>query len=563
MRINRLTGLLLTLSILACALAQAQSPPGAGTLQQQIERERGPVIPAPGPAQRPSAATPSRLTPGGSITVSAFRFSGNTRLRDEQLAPVVAPYLNRPLDFTELQKVATDVADAYRSAGWIVRAYLPAQEVVNGVITIQVVESVLGRIIREGPEPQRIRQSQLDQILGAQQRRGELLNADAVDRALLLADDLPGISVAGALREGAAERETDLILKLGEEPAAIGELAADNAGSRSTGRNRLTANLNLNSPLGRGDLLAANAIHTVGSDYLRVDGTIPVGYDGWRLGANGSSLRYRLVAPEFIPLNAHGTASTFGLTATYPLIRSRARNLYLSSNLDYKTFENHAADTLSSRYSADTLTIGLEGNSFDTLGEGGANSAGLSLITGHLNLQGSPNEAADATTTRTAGAFSKLRYHVSRQQNISGDWVAYAALSGQFARKNLDSSEKFYLGGATSLRAYPAGEGGGTQGRLLNLELRWRFAEEFTLTGFYDHGTVTINRDNNFAGAAALNDYSLKGAGLSLSWQSGNVNLKGTWSHRIGDNPNPTATGNDQDGSLLKNRFWFLATIRF
>jgi hypothetical protein len=39
--------------------------------------------------------------------------------------------------------------------------------------------------------------------------------------------------------------------------------------------------------------------------------------------------------------------------------------------------------------------------------------------------------------------------------------------------------------------------------------------------------------------------------------------LKATWAHRLGDNPNPTATGNDQDGSLLKNRFWLVATLAF
>ena len=92
---------------------------------------------------------------------------------------------------------------------------------------------------------------------------------------------------------------------------------------------------------------------------------------------------------------------------------------------------------------------------------------------------------------------------------------------------------------------------------MLNLELRYRLSKDFNLTEFYDYGYITVNPNNNFAGAAALNNYGLKGVGLSLAWQSGSgSSIKTTYSHRLGDNPNLTVTGNDQDGSLSKNRVW-------
>ena len=54
------------------------------------------------------------------------------------------------------------------------------------------------------------------------------------------------------------------------------------------------------------------------------------------------------------------------------------------------------------------------------------------------------------------------------------------------------------------------------------------------------------------------------GAGLALGWQSSmGFNLKGIYARRIGSNPNPTASGNDQDGSKLLNRFWLTATFPF
>ncbi len=554
----------LPLALLASASALAQTPPDAGALQQQIDRERKTQLPPRTTPERPAEPAAMPAQSGVIATVKAFRFAGNTLLSAEQLAPVVAAYLNRPLDYAQLQAAAAAVANAYREAGWIVRAYLPKQDITEGIVTIQIVEAVFGSAHVEGDAAHRVALQQILNTIDAQQKTGQPVNAAALDRALLIADDLPGVIVAGSLREGARERETDLILKLADEPAINGDAALDNTGARSTGRGRLAANLSANSPFGIGDLISASAIVTDGSDYLRLGFTAPLGTNGWRLGANGSALNYRLVAPEFKSLGAKGSSDTVGLEASYPLIRSRLKNLYFNASADHKNFDNQSSGATTTHYKVDTVNLGLAGNLFDNFGGGGANSASLTLTDGKLDLGGSPNQAVDAATTRSAGHFTKLRYSVSRQQAVTEKLSGFASLSGQWANKNLDSSEKFYLGGSSGVRAYPSNEGGGAEGQLLTLELRWKLIDNFTLTGFYDHGHVTVNHDNGFHGAAALNGYSLKGAGLSLAWQAGNgPSLKASWARRIGDNPDPTATGNDQDGSLLKDRIWLTASLTF
>ena len=542
----------------------AQTAPDAGSLLQQLERERKPALPPKALPSRP--AEPAALQPlqGASVTVSSFRFVGNTLLSVGQLAPAVAEYLNRPLDFSQLQAASAAVAETYRAAGWIVRAYLPQQDIVDGVVAIQIVEAVFGGVQLEGAPATRVSLTQIQRGIDAQQAVGAPLNADAVDRALLLADDLPGVAVSGSLREGTQASQTELVIKLADEPLLMGEATLDNTGSRSTGANRLSANLNFNSAFGLADLLSANLIHAQGSDYLRLGGTLPVGAKGWRIGANASNMRYRLITAEFAALDSKGTSSSAGLEASYPLIRSRLQNLYFNASLDRKSFDNQANGVTSTNYRASSLSLSLSGNLFDKLGGGGANSASLALSSGQLNLNGSPNQAADAASSQTDGSYRKLRYSASRQQVITDEISLYAALSGQWASKNLDSSEKFYLGGSSGVRAYPGSEAGGAAGQLLNLELRWRLPQGFNLTGFFDAGQVTVNANNNFTGAPALNDYSLKGAGLTLAWQGNSgLSLRATWARRIGDNPNPTTTGNDQDGSLISNRFWLTASLPF
>ena len=83
-------------------------------------------------------------TGGQTVVVSDFRFAGNTLLTAKQLAPTVAGFKGRPLSFADLQNAAIEVATAYRKAGWIVRAYLPQQDITQGTVTIQIVEAKFG-----------------------------------------------------------------------------------------------------------------------------------------------------------------------------------------------------------------------------------------------------------------------------------------------------------------------------------------------------------------------------------------------------------------------------------
>ena len=555
---------ILTVLSISVSSAFAQTVPDAGSLLQQIEKGRlAPPPGKPGPLLAPPPQPMKELS-GMSVTVSRFQFAGNTLLTQAQLAPAVASFVNRPLSFNDLQNAAAAVAETYRKAGWIVRVYLPLQEIKDGVVTLQVVEAVFGQVRMEGTAPTRVPFDRLVPIVGAAQPHGAALKAQAMDRALLLLDDMPGISTAGSLAPGEQANEVDLVLKIEDEKLVNGQVGVDNASARSTGSARLTADLYINSPLRLGDQAVVNLMHTEGSDYARLAYTVPLGAAGWRVGANASHLRYRLVDDALAALDASGTSTTSGVEATYPLIRARLKNLYLALNYDNKRFDNRAAATTITDYKIDTFTVGLNGNVLDQYAGGGSTSASLALVHGKVDLDGSPNARADALTTRTGGSFTKLRYAASRQQVLTEALALYAAFSGQTAGKNLDSAEKFYLGGAYGVRAYPSNEGGGSEGQLFNLELRARLPNNVNVTGFYDWGHVKVNHDNAFPGAPALGSYSLKGAGLSVGWlASFGLNLKATWARRIGDNPNPTLAGTDQDGSFRKNRFWLQASMPF
>jgi len=553
------------LGLIAASLgAQAQTPPDAGSLRRQIEQEQQPAMPSRkgGELIKPGAV---ELQPGAArVLVQGFMFTGNRLLTEADLQAVTAPWIGQSLDVAALRGVAAEVGQAYRNRGWVVRTLLPRQEVKDGVVRIEIVEAVFGKLDVEGTPAGRVPLALVQALAGDRLRAGQPVNAKDLDRGLLLADDLPGVVVSGRLQAGRQENETDLALKLLEEPLLTGEATLDNFGSRGTGATRASGHVSLNSPARRGDLASASVIHTQGSDFLRAAYTVPMGTFGLRLGADASWFRYKLVQGQFQALDSHGNSSSLGAHASLPVIRSRTHNLYVGGSYAHRRFDNEANGGTVSRYAVDDLTVSGNFNSFDEHWGGGSNSASLSLVGSRVNLNGSPNALVDATGARVAGVSVKLRYALSRQQAITDRLSFYASVSGQEADRNQDSSEKFYLGGPYGVRAYPNDEGAGSQGTLATMELRARLPDGFTGAAFYDWGQVRAHVDNAFVGAPALNRYSLKGMGLSVAWQAPwGVGLKVTYARRIGANPNPTPQGKDQDGSLVRNRFWLSAVLPF
>jgi hemolysin activation/secretion protein len=140
-------------------------------------------------------------------------------------------------------------------------------------------------------------------------------------------------------------------------------------------------------------------------------------------------------------------------------------------------------------------------------------------------------------------------------QGITDTFSLYAGINGQFASKNLDISEKMGLGGPYAVRAYPVGEGYGDEGYVVNLEARQRLPKfsqslpgDFTLVGFVDTGSVTLNK-NTWPASAVPNHRTLSAAGFGATWVDyNNFSISAYWAFKLG---NAVATSApDKNGRL-------------
>jgi hemolysin activation/secretion protein len=550
---STLTLALLTALALPILPALAQTVPDAGQTQREIQRPSLPVAP---PAVNPLQVAPPAAAPAADssvrIAVRSLVISGNQAFDGATLQALIADLGGGQRSLAELEQGAARITAYYRSHGYLLaRAYLPAQEIIDGVVKIQVLEGHIGQ--QQMQNRSRVSDERVQAYLGDLQS-GAPIVAGPVDRDLLLLNDLPGVGgVRANLQPGASVGSSDLVVQLDPGVPYGGRAELDNYGNRYTGELRTGGSVWLNSPLQLGDLASARILTSgSGMSYARLAYQVPLGGDGLSVGAAYAYTHYR-IGKEFEVLDARGSARSASVYLVYPLLRSQLSNLAVSAALENKDFTDQTLN-ISTDKQVQVLNLGLAGSWRDGLGNGGITALDATLANGRLSRD------ATATDPARRDSFSRLYASLYRLQNLgSGSgWSTSALLSGQITNENLNSSEKFALGGAAGVRAYPQGEGIGDQGWMVNLELRRAITRNLQASVFYDEGAVTFNH-NPGPQATGDNTRRLAGAGLGLEGRFLQLQLKAALAWRTsGGVPLSEPAGANRDP-----RFWVQASLPF
>lgn len=549
--------------------AQAETKTDAGQILQQIERDIQ-VKPLP---QVPAIeeVSPAEEDQGPKVVVKKFIFEGNKVISSSELQDALLSLSNREISITELKTCIDLITRFYRQKGYLATATLPEQDITEGNVIINIVEAIFGGVKFDGEynkDFKRVKPSVIERTIGLGSLKDKPLNQDQLDAGLARADNLAGIKIQGGLQAGSSVGTTDLLVKVKDQRLLSSYVSVDNSGGRQTGRNKATAFLTFASPMGFGETINLTALHSEGTDYSRVAFLLPLGSSGVQIGGNGTYLTYDVIAKESKAAGYAGYSSSFALNAQYPFFKNKTTKLLGTLEAEQKFFTNKSlAEGKTSDYDLKVFSFNLTADHADNFLAGAQSVAALNFGFGDVDLNGSANKDLDKAGPHTAGSYTRLRWNLNRIQFLTDSISLTLSGSGQFANTNLDSSEKFYLGGVNGVRAYPTSEGAGSEGYLYVAELRKYLPNNFTVSGFVDHGHVRQYETNRNAEGAALSDinsYSLKGYGMSLTWQGPySTNLKATYAHRMGSNPNQTLLGYDQDGSRHIDVFWLNGSIAF
>ena len=547
--------------------------PTAGSIQRGIERElQKPVLPVPGPEKRAQELTAPEAS-DVTVTVKEFRLEGVTLLPQADLLAVLEPWLNKTLNLTELNKAADAIAQYYQSKGLLAQAFIPPQKIESdGVVLIKVLEAKLGAVNVEIEGSTRFDKKMVAKYILYRNPIGQFVQTKSIEEAIYVINEMPGMAVSTELAPGENDGEIALNVKATSTPLVTGSVTASNYGSASTGQNQGMVNVTLNNPMGFGDQLSLNGFKTQGTDYVQASYSAPIHVSGLRLGVSFSNMNYRTVN-EFA--GSLGSSKTSGLNLSYPLLRSQTTNANVTFAYDRKEYFNQlTSGIVNSDYQVNSWVLGLSGNHYDAFMGGGISTASLSMTKGKWT-----NPLWDSSATNNYGQYtdpnySKLSFSLSRNQQLVTDQTVLAAtFSGQRAASNLDTVERFFLGGPNGVRAYPSSQGSGDHGAMLNLEVQQQLPAGIVGYVFYDKGWVqqykseSVYQQVNAQYFKAGNNYSLAGYGLGAKYTYRSFILNTFYAMPLGDNPLYRYNGQDyvkknSDGRT-GNYFWLQGVYKF
>ena len=434
---------LFTVALLALsqsAFAQIGAPPPLGGQIQQIPPAPIPQRPVPEIRIEQGGAPAIAAEDNVKIPVKSLHVTGQALYSEAELVAITGFSPGGELTLSELRGMASKIADYYHRNGYFVaQAYLPAQDIKDGAVTIAVLEGHYGSVTLRNQT--NLSDSLANGLLDGL-NSGDTIAIAPLENRLLLLSDIPGVNVRSTLVPGASVGASDLIVDVTPGQRVTGSVEADNAGSRYTGEYRVGATVNINNPTGHGDVASLRVLTSgSGLNYGRASYQTQLGKA--TAGVAYSALEYQL-GKEFASLQAHGTVQIASVYGSYPLIRSRNNNLYALLAYDDRTFQDRV-DIIPSvtDKKAGVLMAGLYGNMRDNFGGGGLTTYGLTESFGDLDIITPAARDFDALGPRTNGHYQKLAYHASRLQRVTDRISLYAGINGQTASKIWTSRRKW------------------------------------------------------------------------------------------------------------------------
>lgn len=515
------------------------------------------------------------MTSADTTLIKEFKIVGNDEFSKSELNLLLEPFIGKVLTSGKITEAANILTEYFHTKGYFTEeTSLRKDSIQEGIVTLVVEERHLEKNgISVQNKGKRVKSKIVQKLWDSTMKAGAM-KQDDYERAMLLTNDLPGISAKSDMYFGQEAMTDDLIITVTDEKIFNGNIDIDNYGSYGTGETEVGTTLYWNSPTGNGEEIVARLI-TSGqySNYGYIDVALPVLNNATRFGISLDYLDYE----NKHDAKGEGTAWNGNVYLKYPFVRSEVFTLEGEARYVHAVLKDNNATEQIDHTKIDKGVFKILGNRSDTFLLNGITYFDLSLTVGDVDLKNSENKQMDAMLYNTDGDFAKLNFSLSRYQNLVGDLSVKLSFDGQFASKNLDSSEKYSLGGPYAVTAYPVGEAAGDNAWVLGVEFNYDFYSmpwggDFQLSAFYNYGWTELLKNpkkylDYYSIDSKYNEIRLQtvGVGFSQTWTD-SVVIRGMIGKQIGDNEYRDIPGNDHkdiDQSDSNYRAWIEAIYYF
>ncbi|MBV9757470.1 MAG: ShlB/FhaC/HecB family hemolysin secretion/activation protein, partial [Alphaproteobacteria bacterium] len=377
---------------------------------------------------------------------------------------------------SRIEAARVGILNLYRDAGFVLTTVSAAVDR-TGTLRITVVEGHIRDVKLEGDiGPAGTQVLRFLHHLTEQRP----INIATLERWLLLAQDVPGVSLQAVLRPNPDDPGALTLVARVARQLFSGLLTVDNRAFPLTGPQEGLLVLDANSFTEFGERTELSIYKTAG-------GTQIFGQGSEEFFAGGSGLRIKFYggAGDSTPsgflraIDYEGKTTTFGASASYPLIRSRQETLNITGYLDEIQDEileigSSGRRGTSSNETVNVLRVGANYAIQDLLA--GAEHPAVNSVNVRLS-QGLGGSASPPSRPGERLDFTKLDAQLSRTQTLFYPWQGASIaleglLAGQITNKVLPSVETFFLGGSQFTRGYWAGEVTGDQALVYTAELQ-------------------------------------------------------------------------------------------
>ena len=235
----------------------------------------------------------------------------------------------RGITLGTIETIADRITQFYRERGFILaKAYIPKQEVRDGIVTLTLLLGTLGEVEVHGNEmyDTDIISSVFDDDLT------QPVTSDVIEENIYLINDYPGLAVMGFFEPGSQVGDTRLNLNVRGEQRYYATIRIDNHGTDETGRQRLYGEVLVNNLLGAADQLhigALRAFSPSNTTYWLLRYSFDLFNPRLRLALGRTQNQFVVEQnnSEFLSqLNINGVTELTDAVLTYKLKRSRVEN---------------------------------------------------------------------------------------------------------------------------------------------------------------------------------------------------------------------------------------------
>lgn len=434
------------------------------TLQDTLQAQQLPDI-AP-----PTEEKSDRLSLMSGVSVHKVRLTGNTAFSDDELAKITAEYENKEITSEQLQELRNKLTHHYVDNGYINSGVIiPDQEVIDGIITLRIIEGALTEIRVE--DNKYFRSGYISDRLKL--AAGPPVNIHDLQQALLVLQQDSRIKRINAkLSPGILPGDGVLNVRVKEDnPFKIG-LEVSNKQSPSVGAVRGELQLAHQNLSGNGDMLSGSFGLTEGLFEIDICYALPITARDTMLKLDFRKNETTVIEEPFEDLDIENEAETYGITLSHPFYKTPNQEFTLALTGEVRQ--------------SDSFLLGRRFSFCRGAEEGEANVTVLRFSQEWINCSQTQVFAARSTFSLGVDAFGATINDTGEDSRFFSwlgqlQWVKRIGDTDgriifrtdiQLANDPLLPLEKFDVGGMDSVRGYRENQLVRDNGAVISLEFR-------------------------------------------------------------------------------------------